>query len=355
LPTPLHLRLRTEDPDNILSPLARLVHDQCERRNLDVRRRRKYTAVVLHFGYWLADRSVDMDNFTTNHVESFLADHATGCSCSCIWKTRTEVEAMRRALNLAVKMRALRLILPINRTAIDREVHAFDTMLENVWGLSAGTRRKHRDMVRRLLVGCVRDGLVDMADLTPLHIRQFVINERGVKPATIRSYAVSLRCYLRYRTLLGDDVRRLQKAIPAPAMKTPAKLQTGFSPAELERLLEVSAEIGVFMSELSGEGLNYSNAWHAWFRITQRLGIQPRGGHPFVRIHDLRHSFICRRLILWQQSGTEIDAAMMMLSTYVGHANLLDTYWYIESVPELMAIAGSRFEGAAPAGGDFDD
>lgn len=110
----------------------------------------------------------------------------------------------------------------------------------------------------------------------------------------------------------------------------------------------------VFMSELSGEELNYSKAWHAWFRITQRLGIRPRGGHPFVRIHDLRHSFICRRLILWQQSGTEIDAAMMMLSTYVGHANLLDTYWYIESVPELMAIAGSRFEGAA-RGGDFDD
>lgn len=111
----------------------------------------------------------------------------------------------------------------------------------------------------------------------------------------------------------------------------------------------------VFMSELSSKKLSYMNAWHAWFRITQRLGIRPRGGHPFVRIHDLRHSFICRRLILWQQSGTEIDAAMMMLSTYVGHANLLDTYWYIESVPELMAIAGSRFEGAAIVGGNFDE
>ncbi len=111
----------------------------------------------------------------------------------------------------------------------------------------------------------------------------------------------------------------------------------------------------VFMSELSGKEMNYMHAWCAWFRITQRLSIRPRGGHPFVRIHDLRHSFICRRLILWQQSGTEIDAAMMMLSTYVGHANLLDTYWYIESVPELMAIAGHRFQGIAGFGGDFDD
>ena len=46
---------------------------------------------------------------------------------------------------------------------------------------------------------------------------------------------------------------------------------------------------------------------------------------------------------------------MMMLSTYVGHANLLDTYWYIESVPELMAIAGHRFEGTAIFGGTVDD
>ena len=111
----------------------------------------------------------------------------------------------------------------------------------------------------------------------------------------------------------------------------------------------------VFMSELSSKKLSYMNAWHAWFRITQRLGIRPRGGHSFVRIHDLRHTFICRRLILWQQSGTEIDAAMMMLSTYVGHANLRDTYWYIEGVPELMAIAGHRFEGAAIVGGNFDE
>lgn len=244
MPTPLHLRLRTEDPDNILSPLARMVHDQCERRNLDVRRRRKYTAVVLHFGYWLADRGVAMDSFTTDHVDCFLADHATGCSCSCIWRMRTQVEAMRRALNLAVKMRALRVIPPMNLSAIDREVQAFDAMLETVWGFSAGTRRKHRDMVRRLLVGCVRDGRVDMADLTPSHIRQFVLGGRGWKPATIRSYSVSIRCYLRYRTLLGDDVRQLKKAIPAPAMKTPARLQIGFSPADLERLLEVSAEIG---------------------------------------------------------------------------------------------------------------
>ncbi|MBZ9910427.1 MULTISPECIES: tyrosine-type recombinase/integrase [Mesorhizobium] len=35
---------------------------------------------------------------------------------------------------------------------------------------------------------------------------------------------------------------------------------------------------------------------------------------------------------------------MAALSTYVGHAKISDTYWYLAGVPELMAIAGKRFE-----------
>jgi hypothetical protein len=35
---------------------------------------------------------------------------------------------------------------------------------------------------------------------------------------------------------------------------------------------------------------------------------------------------------------------MVALSTYVGHAKVSDTYWYLTAVPELMAIAGRNFE-----------
>ena len=46
-------------------------------------------------------------------------------------------------------------------------------------------------------------------------------------------------------------------------------------------------------------------------------------------------------------SGTstgDVDNAMIMLSTYVGHARVTDTYWYLTGIPELMAIAAQRFE-----------
>lgn len=58
--------------------------------------------------------------------------------------------------------------------------------------------------------------------------------------------------------------------------------------------------------------------------------------------------------MLWQESGACIENAMMALSIYVGHANLGDTYWYLEAVPELMAIAGNRFEAHASTSGWTD-
>ncbi|GEC15319.1 tyrosine-type recombinase/integrase [Nitrobacter winogradskyi] len=100
----------------------------------------------------------------------------------------------------------------------------------------------------------------------------------------------------------------------------------------------------LFLDERSGEILRYAAVRRAWLRLTGDLGIVPRGGHRFIRIHDLRHTFICRRLMLWQADGTDIDNAMLALSTYVGHVNLGDTYWYMQAVPEIMALAGVRFE-----------
>ena len=62
------------------------------------------------------------------------------------------------------------------------------------------------------------------------------------------------------------------------------------------------------------------------------------------RIHDLRHTFACRCLLRWYQEGVNVDQRMPALSTYLGHAKVSDTYWYLTGVPELMAIAAARFE-----------
>ena len=61
-----------------------------------------------------------------------------------------------------------------------------------------------------------------------------------------------------------------------------------------------------------------------------------------------------RRLTLWHVEGVDVDQRMLALSTYMGHAKISNTYWYLTGVPELMALAGARFERYADVG-EFND
>jgi integrase len=78
--------------------------------------------------------------------------------------------------------------------------------------------------------------------------------------------------------------------------------------------------------------------------LRQQLGWPNRGSHHAARIHDLRHTFVVRRIVQWHAQGVDIDQAMLSLSTYIGHAMVTNTYWYLSAVPELMALAAGRFE-----------
>ena len=61
--------------------------------------------------------------------------------------------------------------------------------------------------------------------------------------------------------------------------------------------------------------------------LREQLGWCNRGAHHAPRIHDLRHTFVVRRILLWQSQGIDVDQAMLSLSTYVGHAMVTNTYW----------------------------
>ena len=47
---------------------------------------------------------------------------------------------------------------------------------------------------------------------------------------------------------------------------------------------------------------------------------------------------------LGRAEGIDIDSRILALSTYIGHAKVSDTYWYVTATPELMAVAAERFE-----------
>jgi integrase len=93
-----------------------------------------------------------------------------------------------------------------------------------------------------------------------------------------------------------------------------------------------------------GTPLGDRQVHRVFIELRERLGWRNRGTHHAPRIHDLRHTFVVRRIVLWQAQGVDVDQAMLSLSTYVGHAMVTNTYWYLSAVPELMALAAGRFE-----------
>lgn len=103
-----------------------------------------------------------------------------------------------------------------------------------------------------------------------------------------------------------------------------------------------------------GEPLGDRQAHRMFAQLREQLGWIDRGGHGQPRVHDLRHSFAVRRLVLWHEQGADLDQRMLALSTYMGHVKISNTYWYLSGVPELMALAGARFERFADLG-ECDD
>jgi len=99
-----------------------------------------------------------------------------------------------------------------------------------------------------------------------------------------------------------------------------------------------------FFADQKGKAIPYHRVRTAFKSLRQELGWNWPGRIRRPRIHDLRHTFAVRRLLLWYEEGANIDHKILSLATYLGHVHPTKTYWYLTAVPELLAIAGNRFE-----------
>jgi integrase len=111
--------------------------------------------------------------------------------------------------------------------------------------------------------------------------------------------------------------------------------------------IEVSDETPFFVGtrgRLLGHELSLRQVHRVFIGLRDHLGWLNRGAHSGPRVHDLRHTFVVRRVMLWHAQGVDVDPQMLALSTYVGHAMVTNTYWYLTGVPELMALAAAKFE-----------
>lgn len=80
----------------------------------------------------------------------------------------------------------------------------------------------------------------------------------------------------------------------------------------------------------------------ATFRRLLRAGQIGSERHR-PRVHDLRHTFACHRLLAWYQDGADVQARLPLLATYLGHVNIASTQVYLHPTQALLDQVSARF------------
>ncbi len=93
-----------------------------------------------------------------------------------------------------------------------------------------------------------------------------------------------------------------------------------------------------------GTRLIYINISATFVKLVARAGLAPRSASCRPRPHDLRHSFAVATLLDWYRDGGDIAARLPLLSTYLGHVEPANTYWYLHAAPELLTEAAHRLD-----------
>jgi integrase/recombinase XerD len=79
-------------------------------------------------------------------------------------------------------------------------------------------------------------------------------------------------------------------------------------------------------------------------RLSRETGLRGPSDSNGLRMHDFRHRFAVRTLVHWYEKGMDVERHIHVLSTFLGHVKVTDTYWYLSAVPELLQLAAARLE-----------
>jgi integrase/recombinase XerD len=99
----------------------------------------------------------------------------------------------------------------------------------------------------------------------------------------------------------------------------------------------------VFVSA-RGNQLDGGEIHRTFYALSRQIGLRGPADRQGPRLHDLRHRFAVMTLLRWYREGVDAERRLPILSAYLGHVHVRDTFWYLSAWPELMHEAMSRLE-----------
>jgi integrase len=104
--------------------------------------------------------------------------------------------------------------------------------------------------------------------------------------------------------------------------------------------------VAALLVSTAGTRLIYRNVSTTFRRLVDHVGLAPHPGGRPPRLHDLRHTFVVNTVLDAYRTGADLPARLPALSTYLGHIDPANTYWYLSAAPELLALAATRLHQA---------
>ena len=99
----------------------------------------------------------------------------------------------------------------------------------------------------------------------------------------------------------------------------------------------------IFVS-LRRRGLHNTTVHRVFCNLVRTAKIRRRSEPPVPHVHSLRHTFAVRVLESCPKDRDQIGRHLLALSTYMGHAHVTDTFWYLEATPQLLGDIATAWE-----------
>lgn len=99
-----------------------------------------------------------------------------------------------------------------------------------------------------------------------------------------------------------------------------------------------------FFVTRTGHALDGADVRRTFYSLSRQIGLRGLDDSHGPRLHDFRHRFAVETLMGWYRAGVDAERRLPVLSTYLGHVHVSDTYWYLSAHPQLMALAMARVE-----------
>jgi integrase len=97
-----------------------------------------------------------------------------------------------------------------------------------------------------------------------------------------------------------------------------------------------------FFPTASGRRYSLTALRAAFHQVLDVAGIPRRSSGQSLRLHDLRHSFVALRLLLWYEQGADLNARLPVLATYLGHVGLSSSQRYLQLTHDLVGEVTRR-------------